>query len=417
LTDANGVVLSGTYELTFNLYDGGDNLVWGPEEHKSVEVNNGIFNVILGSVTPLAPVSFNKQYWLGVTVEGEDLPLIKLTSSPYSLSARSLRLPFAQIGSTDESTEYNALFMLNNSGTAFAGSFVNSGTGSAGEFRIPHTLDNSSPALKAETYGTGEAGHFEIFYPNNPESALYAKTAGTGRAGHFQIDNISNDKSALYAATNGTGNAGYFNGNVVVTDNIAIGMPYTPMHNPSSGIVMDVNGNINIKGISDGEDDLDSQIWLGATRIRALKASGLEITPEGVHSGLFIAEITGNVGIGTKDPQAHLHVDGDAIITGEIKSNGKISATEIEVTETVPIPDFVFEDDYDLMSLDELEKSIEKNKHLPDIPSAEEIAANGMNVGEMQAKLLQKVEELTLYVIELKKENEQLKRRIDSLEN
>jgi len=122
----------------------------------------------------------------------------------------------------------------------------------------------------------------------------------------------------------------------------------------------------------------------------------------GAGQGLVIAD-GGNVGIGTTNPQSKLAV------------NGTITAQEVVVTLD-GWADYVFEDDYQSMPLDELEQSIKKNKHLPGIPSAEEVAANGVNVGEMQVKLLQKVEELTLYVIELKKENEQLKRRVESLE-
>ena len=84
--------------------------------------------------------------------------------------------------------------------------------------------------------------------------------------------------------------------------------------------------------------------------------------------------------------------------------NGAIRAKEIKV-ET-GWSDFVFEDDYRLRPLAEVEQFIKENKHLPDIPSAKEVETNGVNVGEMEAKLLQKIEELTLYVIELKKENE-----------
>jgi hypothetical protein len=78
--------------------------------------------------------------------------------------------------------------------------------------------------------------------------------------------------------------------------------------------------------------------------------------------------------------------------------------------------DFVFADDYSLMPLEEVEKHIQQNRHLPDIPSEEEVLENGLNLGDMQARLLQKVEELTLYMIQLKKENEVLKKRISMLE-
>jgi len=72
-------------------------------------------------------------------------------------------------------------------------------------------------------------------------------------------------------------------------------------------------------------------------------------------------------------------------------------------------PDFVFEENYDLTPLDELEIFIQKNHHLPNIPNAATVQAEGIDLGDMDAKLLQKIEELTLYVIDLKKEVEALK--------
>jgi|WetSurMetagenome_2_1015567.scaffolds.fasta_scaffold02548_2 hypothetical protein len=120
-----------------------------------------------------------------------------------------------------------------------------------------------------------------------------------------------------------------------------------------------------------------------------------ELNPGKDHA-LFIRN-DGFVGIGTASPQSELSV------------NGKITAKEIEVLAVGWVPDFVFEDDYKLKSLDEVEGYILSNKHLPDVPSAEEIMENGMNLSEMNSILLKKVEELTLYVIQLKKEIQQIK--------
>jgi hypothetical protein len=78
--------------------------------------------------------------------------------------------------------------------------------------------------------------------------------------------------------------------------------------------------------------------------------------------------------------------------------------------------DFVFKSDYQLRSLKEVETFINENGHLPDIPSDEEVITNGVNVGEIQSKLLQKIEELTLYLIEMEKNNELLKNKVISLE-
>jgi hypothetical protein len=87
---------------------------------------------------------------------------------------------------------------------------------------------------------------------------------------------------------------------------------------------------------------------------------------------------------------------------------GTIGAREIKV-ESSGWSDFVFEPDFDLPTLQEVENFIDQNGHLPDIPSSEDVEENGISLGEMDAKLLQKIEELTLYMIELKKENEEMK--------
>ena len=93
---------------------------------------------------------------------------------------------------------------------------------------------------------------------------------------------------------------------------------------------------------------------------------------------------------------------------------GTIHAHEVKVDNTGQ-PDFVFAPTYRLRPLTEVEKYVKANNHLPEIPSAAEVAQNGLSLGDMQNKLLQKVEELTLYMIELKKENEALKEKIEKL--
>lgn len=108
----------------------------------------------------------------------------------------------------------------------------------------------------------------------------------------------------------------------------------------------------------------------------------------------------GRVGIGTTNPQNLLDV------------NGTIRAKEIKV-ET-GWADFVFHPTYKLKTLTEVEKYINKNGHLEEIPTALEVEKNGVNVGEMQAKLLQKIEELTLYTIE---QNKKLEKQSAEMQN
>lgn len=89
--------------------------------------------------------------------------------------------------------------------------------------------------------------------------------------------------------------------------------------------------------------------------------------------------------------------------------NGGILCEKVKVILDVPNSDHVFEKKYPLMPLNEVKNYIELNKHLPEIPSAQEFKDNGYSIGEMDDLLLRKVEELTLYVIQLKEELEQLK--------
>ena len=110
----------------------------------------------------------------------------------------------------------------------------------------------------------------------------------------------------------------------------------------------------------------------------------------------------GNVGIGTSNPTQKLSV------------NGTIRAKEIRV-ET-GWADYVFAPEYALRPLAEVETFVNENKHLPGIPSAADIQENGLAVGEVQTKMMEKIEELTLYLIELNKQNTDLRQRLELIE-
>lgn len=110
--------------------------------------------------------------------------------------------------------------------------------------------------------------------------------------------------------------------------------------------------------------------------------------------------VAGNIGVGVTDTKGYKLAVGGSMVTESIKVKLKTAW-----------PDYVFAPAYKLPSLQEVEDHIKQHQHLPGMPSAKEVAAEGIDLGEMNRKLLQKVEELTLYIIELRKEVNALKQK------
>jgi hypothetical protein len=176
----------------------------------------------------------------------------------------------------------------------------------------------------------------------------------------------------------------------------------------------------------------------------ALKVFGRMNTP-----GLAV-NMLGNTGIGTFTPSAQLHTTGTVRFAGltnndslsrvivsdangnlyyrtlsswalndvhnsDLAINGTLSAQKMKITQTGPWPDYVFSNQYKLPTLLQLEQYIKQNNHLPDVPSATEVENNGIDVGNNQATLLKKIEELTLYMIEQEKKLQQQDEEISAL--
>ena len=116
---------------------------------------------------------------------------------------------------------------------------------------------------------------------------------------------------------------------------------------------------------------------------------------------MTINNSTGNVGIGTFDPTDLLEVSG-----GNIRVTG---GSFIDDGASLNVPDYVFEEDYSLMPLGELREYINREKHLPNVPSASEIKEGGLNLSQFQLKLLEKIEELTLHTLAQQSQIESLR--------
>jgi hypothetical protein len=236
-----------------------------------------------------------------------------------------------------------------------------------------------------------------------------------------------------------------------------------------------VGGDINIYGTKYSTSGDRARLYFGdyKANIAAVYDYGLYFSPANSDDAMVIRQ-SGNVGIGTANPQAKLDVRGagssngawkgrivasgenNAVVLGEYNGKawfgahnagltawtdlimqadggnigvgttvpdqkltvkGKIHAEEVIVDLNVPVADYVFAKDYDLMPLHKVEQYVQKNSHLPDIPSATEIKEQGLSMGEMQNKLLKKIEEQTLYIISLNKQIIQQNQKIEKLEN
>ncbi len=143
----------------------------------------------------------------------------------------------------------------------------------------------------------------------------------------------------------------------------------------------------------------------------------------------LIVNNVGNVGIGIASPKAKLDVQGFVRI-GNVTTPDSLTAGgyslyvqygvmaekfKCALKTTSDWSDYVFDKEYTLAPLSDVEQYIKVNKHLPGVPSAEEVHCEGIDMAQMDATLLKKIEELTLYILDLKKENEQMKREIKNI--
>ncbi len=153
---------------------------------------------------------------------------------------------------------------------------------------------------------------------------------------------------------------------------------------------------------------VQDDVTLLASTVAGTPIPSNSLWSENAQSQLYFG---GDVGIGTDSPDEKLTV------------KGTVHAEKVKVDLNVPGPDYVFDVNYSFPTLKELKKYIERHKHLPEIPSAKEMEANGIDIGNMSMLLLKKIEELTLYQInlldklnKLEQDNEILSQKIKELE-
>ncbi|MCD4680935.1 MAG: hypothetical protein K8S00_11165 [Bacteroidales bacterium] len=357
---------------------------------------------------------------------------IGTTSSPYSLSIRST--------STNKSiytfNRYSG--SLDKFGVY---SIVNS-EGTGDKYGLYSQVDGN-PAENNPLYGA-------YIYTNDNDNSgntygLYSALTATGTGDHYAIYASTNDGYAGYFE----GGQNYFEGNVGIgttSTNYSLNIK-TSSSTRSISTDNQYSGSSNKFGIhnmisSDGTGDK-----LGIyTRVEANPADnspsfGVYIETEdngnsGDIFGLYSMITTSGTGnhyaiyASTSDGWAAFMNDGDLFVrdnvyignsTGasgyKVSIDGKVICEELKVQASIAWPDYVFNKDYPLTPIKELEKSIRTNKHLPGMPSAENINKEGITLGEMSTKQMEKIEELTLYIINMHKRIVKLETELNNLKN
>lgn len=249
----------------------------------------------------------------------------------------------------------------------------------------------------------GEGNPIATIYKDLPISSLSSEGSGASLSNYFTAVAAGSsggtiegnaDTRAVADWTLGSESSAYYTAGKV---GIGTSSPERALHinsgnqnNAAWFVSTDANVNFLMK---------DSNSVVGA----AIGASGDKLVMKTNAADRITILSDGKVGINTGAP------------TYELAVNGTIRCKELIVDTNWS--DFVFEEDYKLPRLDEIEEYILLNKHLPGIPTEAEVKERGVSVGDISSKLLQKIEELTLYVIDIKKENEALKAKLLNLEN
>ncbi|HEX5654639.1 MAG TPA: hypothetical protein VFX58_16290 [Chitinophagaceae bacterium] len=231
-----------------------------------------------------------------------------------------------------------------------------------------------------------------------------------------------NDVNPILQLQNNSVDKGYIQ---IVNDDIKIG---TNLTNDLGKFIVRTNGSDRFIVDAAGNATLGTNTSGGGLAFNGV-SSGFTLKTGGVSQASFWAN-GNNAEILKTNPNGHLRIraNGDGIWMysngqisigggGKITNNyvvcveGKLIASELTALASVSWPDYVFSDSYKLMGLPELKKYIAENKHLPNIPAATEIEKNGVQLGDMSKRLMEKVEELTLYILQLQEQIDALNKK------
>jgi hypothetical protein len=258
-----------------------------------------------------------------------------------------------------------------------------------GKLEVERT-DASGRMSAMKFFVRGSGGEFETMRIVNNG---FVGIGTTSPAARLHVVNLPGTVSAKFTQTdvdamdgalsfmNATGTAGNYFPQINARS-------YVPGRSLGLYIIAEVEDVLPASDLAYGGIILDSRNKTGA---RLATSNVLAVNSAGVN--LMLVKANGSVAIGTTDTKGY-----------KLAVNGSGIFTKVVVKSYVNWPDFVFHPDYKLPALSEVEQFVAKNQHLPGIPSASEVEKEGVDVGEMNKQLLQKVEEQMLYIIEMNKQ-------------
>lgn len=304
------------------------------------------------------------------------------------------------------------------------------------DFSTEETYGASLYGIKNNVLGTSDVyGYHSAIHSTSPYSTAYGIYV-----------NVTGEKETymygIYSSISGPGYAGYFEGPGYFSGSLQLNNSLIFKNSTSSLNLSYSSSSLSFdswfKMLSSGAFEFGSsfnKFTMGTALENNLKtltitpgnqkfySNGSAFIPGGIKfaatSGMLIKQTTTSSG-----KQAVTIAPGGFMFRndGNMEVHGTIYAKEVLVSMP-PFPDYVFEKDYSMMSLDQLEKYIASNGHLPNIPSATEIEENGIGLGELSVIQMEKIEEISLYLIELNNkikalelENQELKAALKKAE-
>jgi hypothetical protein len=365
-------------------------------------------NAGIGTLTPQASLEVVKSY----DVNNKGLKMFYIGSWGYESYARDFR--FFDI----ESSEGGKILQLNGYGMGigynppnytspdklYVNGNVGIGTTSPGNYKLnvvgPLSSGVSDYSYNSATFQLTNESKVDGISGISPPGAFrwYTNPNNSSSVGflyQLRAYDVSNGESGNLLTIRGSGNVGIGNANPVA--------------------------KLSFNNLDDGTNGPDGIAWYNTAplnygiyrtpggwtapfyqQLRLQWDTGIILDPGSAYGksyvdiqGAGLRVTSGNVGIGTADTKGY-----------KLAVAGNMIAESVKVQLQGSWPDYVFSKSYQLPSLQETEKHIKERGHLPGIPSAAEVKANGIDLGEMNAKLLQKIEELTLHLIEMKKQSD-----------